>query len=131
MKVTENIHKVGDDMVGVDYLPLDDRHVAAMGQLRYEFRGEAGISGRMFFRKRRDDGMTTHHVHVAAVGNEFCRDHFRFRDYLRSHPDEAARYGQVKRDLAELYRTDRHAYTSAESPIILEMIESARLERKA
>ncbi|HVG64702.1 MAG TPA: GrpB family protein [Actinomycetota bacterium] len=36
-----------------------------------------------------------------------------FRDYLRTHREEAARYEAVKRRLAIQSEEDRHAYTDA------------------
>ena len=49
-----------------------------------------------------------------------------FRDYLRRHPDQAARYVELKRDLAERYRDDREAYTAAKDAFVLEVVAKAR-----
>ncbi len=48
-----------------------------------------------------------------------------FRDYVRLHPDEAARYARLKRELAERYRDDRHGYTEAKSPFIWSVMQRA------
>jgi GrpB-like predicted nucleotidyltransferase (UPF0157 family) len=41
-----------------------------------------------------------------------------FRDYLRTHPDEAQRYADLKFDLAQRYRLDREAYTAAKTEYV-------------
>jgi GrpB-like predicted nucleotidyltransferase (UPF0157 family) len=41
-----------------------------------------------------------------------------FRDYLRAHPDEAARYAALKRDLAQRHATNREAYTDAKTDYV-------------
>ena len=51
-----------------------------------------------------------------------------FRDYLRSNPDEARRYEELKRDLAQRH-SDADAYAEAKSPYVQEVIRRARSER--
>jgi GrpB-like predicted nucleotidyltransferase (UPF0157 family) len=43
----------------------------------------------------------THNVHVAQAGSARSRSLIAFRDYLRAHPGEAARYEALKRELAD------------------------------
>ena len=57
-------------------------------------------------------------IHVCEAGSDWEREHVLFRDYLRAHPEEAAAYGRLKRDLATRYRGDRLAYTEAKTPFI-------------
>jgi GrpB-like predicted nucleotidyltransferase (UPF0157 family) len=45
----------------------------------------------------------THHIHVHTP--EAAQAVVRFRDYLIAHPDEAVRYGALKRDLAARFTT--------------------------
>lgn len=37
---------------------------------------------------------------MVEAGSDFWRDHLLFRDYLRTHPDTAAAYARLKRELA-------------------------------
>ncbi len=69
--------------------------VAAMEALGYEYLGEYGIPGREFFRKGGDGGRITS-TRSSSAGPHWVR-HIAFRDYLRAHPDEAARYAEAKR----------------------------------
>ena len=52
----------------------------------------------------------THHLHVGAVGSEQELRHLAMRDFLRAHPEEAARYAELKRDVAARHPQDRLAY---------------------
>ena len=42
-------------------------------------------------------------VHVCTIGSDWERRHLLFRDYLRTHPEVAAEYAQLKRAIAERY----------------------------
>jgi len=47
------------------------------------------------------EGVRRTHVHVRIVGRANHRYALVFRDFLKAHPDEAARYAEAKRSLAE------------------------------
>jgi GrpB-like predicted nucleotidyltransferase (UPF0157 family) len=65
------------------------------------------------------------HLHVCAAGSEHERRHLALRDFLRAHPDEAARYGDLKREIAARHPGDRLAYLDGKGPYL------AGLERRA
>jgi len=65
----------------------------------------------MAFYLRKDlMGTRTHHLHAVPAEQSAWR-WILFRDYLRTHPDDAARYAALKRELAGSYAADREAYT--------------------
>ncbi len=111
-----------DIMVGVRRLKNADRCSRPLERLSYECRGEAGIRGRLFFRK---GDPRTHHLHVAEVGSEFWERHLAFRDYLRTHPDTAREYARLKYGLADCFREDRVAYTEAKTGFVTEVVRRA------
>ena len=88
-----------DVSVGLRRPELSMEQVAAVEALGYEYLGENGLPGRLFFR-RSEGGKRTHHLHVVEVDGEHWHRHRAFRDYLRSHPDEAGRYAAEKLRLA-------------------------------
>ena len=67
----------------------------------------------------------THHLHVVPFGSRLWIERMAFRDYLRRHPDVAADYSNLKRQLAEQYRFDREAYTDAKEPFIRRIVALA------
>jgi len=78
-------------------------------------------SGHLTFIKRKElMGQRTHHIHMAPAGHEIWTG-LAFRDYLRSHPEDAARYAALKRTLAKSHRQDRERYTQAKADFVKEI----------
>ncbi len=69
-------------------------------------------------------GARTYHVHMAPAGHK-AWDGIAFRDYLRSHPDDAARYAALKRELAATHREDRERYTQAKAEFVQQVTARA------
>jgi GrpB-like predicted nucleotidyltransferase (UPF0157 family) len=61
------------------------------------------------------EGWRSIHVHVRIEGRPNQRYALLFRDYLRTHPDAAAAYAEVKRGLAAL-APDSGSYADAKDP---------------
>lgn len=74
---------------------------------------------------REASGTRREHVHVRTAGSWGEQFALLFRDYMSAHTDEAAQYACLKRDLAERYRKDRHAYTEAKNPFIWGVMQRA------
>jgi GrpB-like predicted nucleotidyltransferase (UPF0157 family) len=99
---------------------LDER-TPAMEELGYEAKGEFGIRGRRFFTRGPDEART-HHVHAYEKGHPEIARHLDFRDFLRAHPAEARRYGDLKARLASAHRDDIEAYIEGKASFILDAI---------
>ncbi len=56
-------------------------------------------------------------TNVRVLGRANQRYALLFRDYLRSHPQAAAAYGEVKRLLAWYHSSDREAYVLIKDPV--------------
>jgi GrpB-like predicted nucleotidyltransferase (UPF0157 family) len=78
----------------------------------------------IFIKREKLMGQRTHHVHMAPRGHRLW-DGIVFRDYLRTHPEEAARYAALKRELARRYREDREGYTQAKTEYVREVMRRA------
>ena len=110
-----------DVLVGLRELELSAAQIAAMQELGYEFLGEYGRPGRLFFRKH----PRTHHVHVVAYGGEHWNRQLTFRDALRTDAHERQRYDEFKRRLAADGHP-REVYTELKTPFIREIEARAR-----
>jgi GrpB-like predicted nucleotidyltransferase (UPF0157 family) len=64
----------------------------------------------------------THHLHLVPAGSRRFHDELAFRDALRSLPELAERYAELKRTLATRHRTDREGYTEAKGDFIAEVL---------
>jgi GrpB-like predicted nucleotidyltransferase (UPF0157 family) len=66
----------------------------------------------------------THHLHVYDDEREVER-HLIFRDRLRTDPGARGAYLALKRDLADRFRDDREAYSSAKTAFVDELVLSS------
>ena len=98
-------------------LPAAIERLATLG---YVHRGDLGIPGRKAFSRPPDT--PPHHLYVCARDSAELRRHLLFRDYLRSHPEDARAYGALKRQLAARFRDDREAYTEAKSAFVADIL---------
>jgi len=74
-----------------------------------------------FVRRDRLMGPRTHHVHMMPRGRDL-RSRLAFRDYLRSHVEDASRYATLKRQLAKSHQTTREHYTDAKAVFVNEIV---------
>lgn len=100
--------------------------IERLRELGYTYQGDKGIPGREAFMWPPD--APRHHLYVVVEGSKPHLDHIRFRDLLRSDPDVAHEYAQLKRALAEQHRNDRASYTEAKTDFIERILDDARQE---
>lgn len=81
-----------------------------------------------WFIKRDAHGERSVHVHMVQAGQASV-DRIVFRDFLREHPDQAARYESLKYELAKRFPKDRAAYTQQKTAFVNEMLALARREK--
>jgi GrpB-like predicted nucleotidyltransferase (UPF0157 family) len=101
-------------------LPLVIHKLASLG---YAHRGDLGIAGREAFRI--PPGYFPHHLYVCPPGSEEYNRHIAFRNYLRTHPEDAHAYATLKSQLADKFRADREAYNQAKSAFVGEILRHA------
>ncbi len=99
---------------------------AGFESIGYECMGEFGIPGRRYFRKGGDD--RTHQVHIFESDNvQDIERHLAVRDYLRTHPDDAKAYGELKVSLASVHPYDIDGYCDGKDAFV-KALESKALE---
>lgn len=114
-----------DFMIGVGDLTEVEEFIAPLATIGFEHVYHKEFPNRRFFRKGAKRA-GTHHLHVYKYESEEWRNQLLFRDYLRTHPDVLKRYNDLKQSLAEKYRNDRVAYTSAKNPFITDVLQLAK-----
>ena len=78
-----------------------------------------------FIVRNSPNGKRNFHIHMAPKGHPLW-DGMAFRDYLRTHDDEALQYAELKRQLAQGYASDRERYTLAKSEFVSNITRKAR-----
>ena len=122
---------VVDILVGVDDVELVREQVAPRMEAAgydYFWRPTSGDDTGPFypwFIGRDAAGRRISHIHVAPLDMTGQWERVAFRDHLRSHPDVAAEYAALKRELASRLGDDREAYTEAKTEFILRVTELA------
>lgn len=101
--------------------PLRDEDIKAMAAIGYEYLGESALPDQDFFVKRAPRAC---HLHCYPAGHPEWDRHLAFRDWLRTHPEGAAAYASLKRELAARFPADALAYTEAKSDFILDALSS-------
>jgi GrpB-like predicted nucleotidyltransferase (UPF0157 family) len=134
--VAKRIDHIGStSVVGLDAKPIIDIQISVVSfepleaylfplkQLGYVFRADNSDLTKRYFRE--PAGKRRTHIHVRRLGSWSEQFALLFRDYLRTHPEEARRYTALKYNLASEYGEDREGYTEAKTPFIWEMMRKA------
>lgn len=93
-------------------------------RLGYVYQGDKGIAGREAFMW--PPHALRHHLYVVVADSKPHADHVQFRDYLRSHPDVAREYAELKKALVDQHGSDRERYTQAKAEFISRVLAAAR-----
>jgi GrpB-like predicted nucleotidyltransferase (UPF0157 family) len=119
-----------DILVGLRSLADTPALLAPMAALDYEYRPdyEVQLPERRYFKKPARSDLHTHHVHMAEMTSQFWKDHLLFRDTLRSHPEIARAYAELKLELAVRFANDRDQYTDSKTGFVEEVLRQAREE---
>lgn len=107
-------------LISADVLPAAIERMARLG---YAYQGDLGIPDREAFLAPADE--SAHHVYVCPPNSREFRRHMAFRDYLRSHPDEAKAYGDLKKALALKFPLDRGAYMAGKGEFVTALLSRA------
>jgi GrpB-like predicted nucleotidyltransferase (UPF0157 family) len=97
--------------------------IARLATLGYIHQGDLGIPGREAFLS--PTGSTPHHLYLCPPHSAELRRHLALRNYLRNHPEEARKYGDLKKALALRFADDRAAYQAGKSEFVVELTKRA------
>jgi GrpB-like predicted nucleotidyltransferase (UPF0157 family) len=87
---------------------------------------DTGMPERLFY--RRDGHPVAYHLHVVTADSWPTRNERILRDHLLAHPADAARYGDLKRQLVATGQQGE-GYTLAKTALIQELVDRARADR--
>lgn len=115
-----------DILISVIKINTVDAYNDKMVTFGYEIKGEFGIVGRRFFLKN-VNGERSYHVHIFQHGNPELQRHIKFRDYMITHPAEAAQYAELKIKLAQLFPDNITAYCEGKNNFIKEIDQKSKI----
>ncbi len=130
------IHHIGSTSVPglaakpiIDMIPVVkdisevDSYNVAMEALGYKAMGEYGIPLRRYFQKGLEH--RTHNIHVFEQNNPEIDRHLKFRDWMRTHPEDMQAYADLKKNLAIRFKNDIFSYCLGKEDFI------AAIDKKA
>lgn len=115
---------VVDLLVVVEERGDADRWTGPLADLGYSYRPNDGVPDRLFFAMGPTDERT-HYLSITERDSDTHREQVAFRDYLREHPDVAAEYRDLKRELAAEFADDRATYTERKSAFVQRILDEA------
>lgn len=83
----------------------------------YTAKGENGIRGRRYFVKKNGEDHLVH-LHIFNRESDHVLRHLAFRDFLKTHPDIADFYGNIKLELAAAYPDDIDSYIEGKNAAV-------------
>jgi GrpB-like predicted nucleotidyltransferase (UPF0157 family) len=97
---------------------FDELDVGALEELGYEYvpEFEDELPNRRYFRR------PGFHVHAYEREHDEFLDFLRFREYLRTHEEDARDYGELKLRLAEEFRDQRDEYQAVKASYIEKLV---------
>lgn len=113
-----------DILVVVEDVALLEQYKLQLAALGYHWMGEYGISGRRYLWKADQSGVNFH-LQCFAHESGHVRNALIFRNYLRSHADQAQYYTAAKIAAANQYPNDAHAYHAAKRATVEQILQSA------
>lgn len=98
--------------------------IARLATLGYVHQANLGIAGHEAFRSPADGPRHRLCVYPQNI-SVLLREQLAFRDYLRTHPDEADQYGALKKELAARFSSDHVGYTEAKTSFVRSVLARA------
>ena len=105
-----------DILIEVENVDFIDKYSDQFENLGYDVKGEFGITGRRYFQK--GERNHTHHVHIFSKNDDNILRHIAFRDYLRSFPEVAHEYGELKKKVAISCNNSSSSYGAGKNEFI-------------
>lgn len=111
-----------DLMVGIK--ENDDTVTVRSGlvALGYEDLGEAGVPGRIYFRRRGDQAFN---VALVSLGGRHWKSNLALREFLRANPNAAREYAEIKRAALDSGIRSLLAYSNVKSAFLAKVIQEA------
>ncbi len=119
-----------DIMVAVVSLPEATKLIPVVEALGYEYKPHDTIPERVYFAKEHTPEYRTHHLNFTQQESGFWKNQIAFRDYLRTHSQIAAEYGDLKKRLAEIYAHTHQLDRDGKTEFVTRVLELAEKEER-
>jgi GrpB-like predicted nucleotidyltransferase (UPF0157 family) len=97
--------------------------ISRLATLGYVHRGNLGIEGREAFGS--PEGLPLHNLYLCPRDSVALKNHLAVRDYLRTHPEAAGEYGELKKRLAKEFSEDIDSYIDGKTDMLLTILRAS------
>jgi GrpB-like predicted nucleotidyltransferase (UPF0157 family) len=97
--------------------------IQRLASVGYAHRGNLGVEGREAFDSPGD--LPKHHLYLCQRNSIALANHLSIRDYLRTHPDAAMEYGELKKKLAKEFPHDIDSYIDGKTDLLLRILRAS------
>ncbi|WP_010631265.1 GrpB family protein [Sporolactobacillus vineae] len=116
---------VVDILAGISNLNAADQLNDRLKSIGYRRTATADLQNHRFFVKENQQGQPLFDLYLFDDQTEDAIRFLAFRDYLRTHKEDAALYGQIKLKLSKTFSSDRESYTTAKRAAIRQIEDRA------
>jgi GrpB-like predicted nucleotidyltransferase (UPF0157 family) len=103
-----------DIVIAVKKIKDVEKLIESVEKLGYEYKHEAGVSGRRFFVKGSEKNRT-HYIHMVKLSGKQWKNLTNFREYLLEDKKNIKKYNELKESLSREHKDDRDIYTKKKS----------------
>lgn len=114
---------VVDILVGVSEFYITEQEKSDLQAFGYFYIENAWTNQRFYFRKRCNQSFN---LAVVMYNGDLWRNNLMVRDFLRSNPDEAKKYIQIKEEAINCGYTTLFAYSEFKYTFVVTLIEKAK-----
>jgi GrpB-like predicted nucleotidyltransferase (UPF0157 family) len=98
--------------------------IPRLATLGYLHRGNLGIEDREAFQS--PPNLPRHNLYLCPRDSLALANHLAVRDHLRTHPETAKVYGELKKQLADQFPDDIDAYVEGKTSILLSILKESQ-----
>ena len=93
----------------------------------YEYKPAGGDENRLFFLKEgsTEENVQVYHLHIIDIDSSEWNKNIKFRDWLKSHPEDVKKYAEAKRLASQVDDVDKEKYMMVKEPVIKEILQKA------
>ncbi|WP_152391850.1 GrpB family protein [Paenibacillus guangzhouensis] len=112
-----------DIAIEIDHFEDSSLCAAKLEELGYRYLGTNILPERHYLNKGEP---RTHQIHMYEKDNRYLKDQLLFRNYLNVHEEARTAYQDLKMQLSEKYKSDKHAYADAKTAFVRDILAIAR-----
>lgn len=102
-----------------------DHCIAPLEDMGYDYKGTKILPERHYFSKGEP---RTHQIHMYEHGNKYLLQQLKFRDNLRSDGNTLTKYEELKLQLSQINKSNKHKYAEAKTEFIESILNKEDLE---